>query len=356
MAESKGEPKKVGIVVKNLTVGGAEKQAVLMANLLSESETVYFIVFNRYDQGLELLEALSGKVIPVILEGNCFTKLKKTRSLIKEKKIDFLFAFLTGANFFTALASFKTPASFYAGLSSSRLEIHKHLSDLTVNRFLSRGTISNSRAAKEWFSKLGFCRDKIKVIRNCFYSSGLPPKEKAGKPVRIITVARFVKEKDYPTALKAIELLSRNNMDFKYTVVGFGGQESKIRMLVKKYKLENIVEIVIRPKDVGRYLKESDIYLCTSLYEGTSNSILEAMDSRLAVVATDVGDNPDLIDEGKGGFLVPAKDYISTAGRLERLIENPDAIKRFGNYNNWKVNRRFTPSVFKERYMDLLYS
>lgn len=350
------ERKAVGIVIKNLAVGGAEKQEVILANALASEFKVYFIIFNNYADGQSLLDDLSDAVEVVILNGSFSQKIKQGRRLIREKKIDFLIAYLTGANFFSALLAKGTKAKVIAGISSCRLKLHKHLSDLIVNRWLSKVTVSNSYDAKKWFSRLGFNPDKIVIIRNSF--SGVKPvvKPTVGSTINLITAARFVREKDYLTSIKALNELAKTHPNFRFRLVGYGPLEAKLRNWISRYNLQDKVDIIIQPDNVQELLKESQIYLCSSIYEGTSNSILEAMHNKLAIVATNVGDNANLIIEGKGGYLAKKGDYMALARQLARLMDHPELIKQFGEYNHEKVNSEFSAEAFKESFTKLLYS
>src|SRR5664280_952701 len=91
----------------------------------------------------------------------------------------------------------------------------------------------------------------------------------------------------------------RNNraLKFKYLIVGYGPLEKEIRHLAEELNLQKEVEILINPPNIPDILKTCNIYLSASLYEGLSNSIMEAMVAGLPVIATNVGDNCYLIKD-----------------------------------------------------------
>src|SRR5439155_7036114 len=83
-------------------------------------------------------------------------------------------------------------------------------------------------------------------------------------------------------------------------------------------------------REIPPILRMSAVYVNSSRFEGMSNTILEAMASRLPVVATAVGGNPELVRDGRTGYLVPPGDPASMADRLERLLGDPNLSAEMG--------------------------
>jgi glycosyltransferase involved in cell wall biosynthesis len=101
-----------------------------------------------------------------------------------------------------------------------------------------------------------------------------------------------------------------------------------------------------------------DVFALSSLSEGTSVTLLEAMASRLPVVATDVGGNPEIVEDGMTGRLVPRGGVQEMAEALEAVLLNPDLAKRYGAAGRTRVQERFTEasmmSAYQGIYRDLL--
>ena len=98
--------------------------------------------------------------------------------------------------------------------------------------------------------------------------------------------------------------------------------------------------------------KNADIYLCTSIFEGLSNTILEAMSFCLPIVATNVGDNMYLVNKGKNGFLVEPKNLNQISNALLRFINNRDLLKSYGLNSYNKVKNEYSINnynLFEER-------
>jgi glycosyltransferase involved in cell wall biosynthesis len=176
--------------------------------------------------------------------------------------------------------------------------------------------------------------------------------------IKIITVGRFVRQKDYNTALLAFrELVARRpDCNFIYNIVGYGPLESEIRSETVRLKIDQRVKMFINPSNIPEILNESDIFLSTSLFEGVSNSIMEAMVAGLPIVATDVGDNKYLIRDGSNGYLVPCRDVSKIVDKLEDLSRSEEKRKEFGRNNHKILETEFSKTRLLEDYMELFSS
>ena len=101
-------------------------------------------------------------------------------------------------------------------------------------------------------------------------------------------------------------------------------------------------------------LPGADIYLSTSLFEGTSNSIMEAMNAGLPVVATKVGDNARLVHDGVNGFLCLPRDAPALAEKLSLLLASPDLRDRMGGESTRILADDFSADAFLRAYQSLV--
>ena len=106
---------------------------------------------------------------------------------------------------------------------------------------------------------------------------------------------------------------------------------------------------------IPEILKSCDIYLTTSLFEGLSNSIMEAMVAGLPVVVTDVGDARYLVKDGYNGFLVRCRDVDSISDKLDFLSNNESARKDFGERSHRiSLALIFQKDKLIDNYMELI--
>jgi glycosyltransferase involved in cell wall biosynthesis len=110
----------------------------------------------------------------------------------------------------------------------------------------------------------------------------------------------------------------------------------------------------LNPKNVQEILRSSDIYLSSSIFEGTSNSIMEAMNWSIPVVATNVGDNEYLVVNGCNGYLRPIGDAEGLAKSLACLIESIDKRNEMGQNGNSLLKDNFSEELFEQRYIGII--
>lgn len=349
--------KHISIFVKNLTSGGAEKQSVLLAKALVGHYDVHYIIFNGnkvHRKYMDMLEENS-RIRIQSFTGNHIRRYNAFVKYLKDNRIKAVFSYLTAANAYACLAGMQSNVKVFTGLRNAELPILKCWADRFLTNHLAEKAISNSFSGKDNFIRKGFKEDRIVVIPNCFENIRVYSPKPVKEILRIITVGRFVPQKDYETAIRSIAELRKHCSNIKFDIVGYGILESQIRSWVKTYRIDDITTIYLNPNNIAELLDNADIYLSTSLFEGTSNSIMEAMNADLPIVATDVGDNNCLVQNNQNGKLCASGDYISISKELELLVGNSDYRKTMGEKSKEFLISKYSKEIFLERYLKLLH-
>lgn len=159
---------------------------------------------------------------------------------------------------------------------------------------------------------------------------------------RILAIGRLTKAKDYPNLIEAFYLLKKKleheKVDMpKLYIVGYGELEKELRKLVEKYKLQGDCIFLGLRNDIPKLLAESDIYVMSSEWEGLSISLIEALSSKIPIVATDAGSNNEIIDDNLNGIIVPTKDPNKLMEALYKLIIDYELRKKFVNSSSEKA-------------------
>ncbi|SLN59189.1 GDP-mannose-dependent alpha-(1-6)-phosphatidylinositol dimannoside mannosyltransferase [Roseovarius albus] len=145
--------------------------------------------------------------------------------------------------------------------------------------------------------------------------------------VKIVSVGRLRKAKNYPTALDAIDLLSGQNCE--YRIIGDG--ELRAELEEKAATMDTPVRFEGHVSDVGPYLQEADIFLMPSLWEGFGLAAVEAMNAGLPVVASDIAGLREVVGtDGTCALLVPPKEPQAIADALCSLIEDTEKRQSLG--------------------------
>ena len=343
------------IFIPSIGTGGAEKQAALLARALSRDAHVNFVVWaGEAAQSRRVKSYLEG--IPLhCLKGSFFAKLRELRTIIKSNRCRYAFNYLTKCDFVgSAVEKVSGVEHIYNGIRNSSMEWWKVILERISHNKLCKGTIFNSFSGEEAFIKKGFKESKCLTIPNCVESLPAPVQREDKACKRIITVARFHPQKDYETLVKTVAELARTRDDVALDIVGCGPLESRIRAWVEEYGISGIVRFHIDPDNIQDLLNQADIYLSTSLFEGTSNSIMEAMCACLPVVATDVGDNHFLVKDGVSGSLHRVGDYAGLAQSVGALLDDYRKRMDMGAAGYRIIEEKYTLSEFKTSYQKLL--
>lgn len=346
--------KVVSILVSTIDSGGAEKQAVMLASLLSKHTNVNLIVLygnhTEYKHNLDILADSTVKVHKLL--GNLLSKAWHLRSILRFTKTDVLLNYLTLPDFMGSLVGKLSSVRVYNGIRNSRLPKIKMMMERLAHNLWATGTIYNCYSGADYFGAHGFSKTKNIVIPNCFPNIAESIVRSDHHVKTILTVGRFDPQKDYKTLIESVARLSRN--DLRLCIVGYGALEEQIKAWVKEFGLANKTEIYIKPDNVQELELNADIYISTSLFEGTSNSIMEALNWSLPVVATNVGDNNRLVIDGENGFLHQVGDVCGLSESLNMLLDSVELRNEMGRKGNKNLRDNYSIEIFEKRYIDLI--
>ena len=109
----------------------------------------------------------------------------------------------------------------------------------------------------------------------------------------------------------------------------------------KHLGIDHLVEFMGLRNDVSSLLADSTLLIHTADAEGSPNVVMEAMASGRAVVATDAGDIPYLVEDGKTGFVVRREDESTLVDRVAQMITDRKLCQRMGDAGRVKAEREF---------------
>jgi len=168
-----------------------------------------------------------------------------------------------------------------------------------------------------------------------------------------ITVGSLFEVKGLPYLLDAAKELASRFTNFTLLIVGEGNQEEVLKEKCRTLSLDDTVQFLGFRRDVPELLNAADVYVCSSLSEGHSLSILEAMAMSLPVVATDVGGNPELIIPDQNGYLVHSQDPEGLAEAISTLLRNLDQRIRMGKTSRKMVEQKYKLEIMIRNYENL---
>jgi glycosyltransferase involved in cell wall biosynthesis len=156
------------------------------------------------------------------------------------------------------------------------------------------------------------------------------------------SAARLDRVKDLDTLIRAVGVLKRRQGSGFLVIFGDGPEREALQRRVVEQDLTNDVLFAGYREDVRSLLPAVDLYVNSSISEGISLTILEAMAAALPVVATSVGGNPEIVRDGETGVLVPPGDVDSLASALVKLARDNRTRTRYGDEGRRRVLEHFT--------------
>ncbi len=154
------------------------------------------------------------------------------------------------------------------------------------------------------------------------------------------TVSRLHEPKKGIKYLLDASHLLQKEMDFQLLIVGEGRDEKQLKEMAKKMGIN--ATFLGKREDVPELLQVMDVFVLSSLYEGLPVSLLEAMASGLPVVVTNVGGMPEVVVDGKTGFIVQPGRAEELSERVKELLLNKELRRRFGSEGFLRVKKEFS--------------
>ncbi|MBD3379911.1 MAG: glycosyltransferase [Candidatus Omnitrophica bacterium] len=161
------------------------------------------------------------------------------------------------------------------------------------------------------------------------------------KPV-IGTLGRLSPVKGYRFLIKAMEILCSKGTDLRLLMIGDGPEKATLERMVSGAGLDGKVVITPGGKPLAKYFGLMDVFCMPSVHEGLGLSLMEAMASGRACIASNIGGLAELVIDGFDGSLVPAGDPEALAEAIEALVEDPEERFRYGWNARAKAMREFS--------------
>ncbi len=139
----------------------------------------------------------------------------------------------------------------------------------------------------------------------------------------------------------------------RLVMVGDGPLRTQAQAVLQAAGVAELAWLPGERADVPAVMRALDVFALPSLAEGISNTILEAMASGVAVLATDVGGNAELVADGVTGHLVPAADADAMAAALLRMADGPQASRAMGAAGRAVVEQRFSLQAMVAAYENM---
>lgn len=224
-----------------------------------------------------------------------------------------------------------------------------------VGRFVKQALIDNE----------GIAEGRVQVIHNGIDPDAFPPADAASRSQArrliginnetplVMQVARFHPVKDHGLAIRAFQSVVKAVPDAKLCLIGDGEHREVIEIMCGEFDVEDRVIFMGARDDVNQLLPGADVFLLSSLSEGVSVTLLEAMATGLPIAATGVGGNAEVVEHGTTGLLSPRGDPEALAANLVTLLQDPAQRRAFGRAGRDRLLELFTQDRMHRAYTEL---
>lgn len=212
-----------------------------------------------------------------------------------------------------------------------------HLANRYPHRFLANSeAVADSIACLEHLP-----RDRFDVIYNGVDLAPVLPGSRPARPIVIMTAnLRPIKAVD--TLIDAARIVSVSRTDVAFRIIGDGPERGRLTARAESLGVGGQVQFLGSLNDVSAEIASASIGVLTSRSEGFSNSILEYMCRGLPVIATDVGGNREVIDDGRTGCLIPVDNPAALAEKILYLVNHPQIAGEMGRQGRALVMEKFS--------------
>ncbi|MCH5174283.1 MAG: glycosyltransferase family 4 protein [Prevotellaceae bacterium] len=343
-------------VITSLRTGGAEKlMTELLPRIIECGEDVELCVFDGVKT--PFYEELERRDIVIHALGqSVYSPMNIIRLLSLIRKYDVVHTHNTACQYYVAMASVFTKCRLVTtehNTLNRRRNIWWLLVDKWVYSRYQKILCISALVKKNLIRHIGVgFEQKCEVVHNgidiSLYDKNTQPLQQSTKK-RVLMVSAFRKQKDHKTLIKAFALLPK-----EYELVFAGGGEQYLidecSILAERINIRDRVKFLGIRTDVVELLKDADVVVLSSHYEGVSLSSLEGMASGKPFIASDVEGLRDIV--GGYGILFPHEDYKTLATEIRRVCEDKDYCIDIVRKCQERA-RMFDISVMVKKYLDV---
>ena len=228
-----------------------------------------------------------------------------------------------------------------------------------VDRFVAVSTESQQMLAQI----TGLNPDRVPVILNGVDTDQFIPvpnrsalRGALGLPsemLAIVSVARLSPEKDFGTMLQAFSLVRQQRQDVELWIVGDGPQRTALEQQARSCGLASAIRFLGARSDVERVLAAGDIFSLASISEGLPMAVLEAGAAGLPIVATAVGEIPQVVHPPECGLLVTPGNADELAQAYLELLRSPSLREAMGSASRKRMVEHFSLQAMVRHYIEV---
>jgi len=349
--------------------GGAETIFIDLATRLPKDEYRSIVVIRG--KGWVYDELCRRGISPVLIDAKGsfnWRYLFRLCKLIKQEKVGLIQSHLLGSNVYSSLAGLltRTPvvATFHGAVDVGDEERFKWLKFMVINSGSRSVVAVSDNLRRDLMARTPIKQKKIKVIYNGISTADFQRPHNndirkqfgwSNESVIIGSLGNIRTAKGYDILLRAAALLKNNATSFQFVIAGqgAGGLYDRLLELRAELGLDETVHFFGFVDDPAAYLANLDFFLLSSTSEGFSIATIQAMASKLPILATRSGGPEEIITHGENGWLIEVGNPQAMAEGIERLVTDKDLATTLAKKGNKHVMQTFDIGVMLSAYKAL---
>lgn len=334
-------------LVGQLSLGGLERQLFYLIRSMDRRcyKPVVAVWGNSPDDHYAReIRALDVPVIALGQQPTRWAKLKALRSLVSAVRPEVIHSY----TFYTNIAAWwaaRGTGAIPIGSVRNNFILDRRETGKVLGRLCGRwpaAQIYNSLTAEQNAKRSTtiFRPRRIYVIKNGVDLGRFSPRLHP-QPGYILAVGSMYPRKRWDRLIRAVALLASNGGCPEVMHAGSGPLRGELEAMTRRLHVEHVIRFLGARHDIPALLVNAAFLVHTAEDEGCPNVILEAMACGRAIVATDAGEIPHLIDDGKTGFVVPRNDETALTSRIATLLADSELCSRMGEAGRIKAEQTF---------------
>lgn len=334
-------------IVGQLGLGGLERQLFCLIRAMDRRRYKPVVAVWGNSQNDDYAREFRALEVPVVLIGaepTRFAKMRALRRLVSDLRPEVIHSYSFYTNICAWLVA-QVTAAIPIGAIQSNFVLERQKAGRLLGKLCARwpaAQIVNSSTAAQNVKddKTLFRPRRLYTIKNGVDLVQFAPQCHPEKG-HILAVGSLLPVKRWDRLIRSVAALSEKGVHVKALHAGGGPLREELEILAQDLHVGHLIRFAGARHDIASLLADAAFLVHTSDVEGLPNVVLEAMACGRAVVATDAGEIPYLIDDGKTGFVVSRTEEVSLVDRIATLLCNPELCRQMGDAGRIKAEREF---------------
>lgn len=346
------------LVISSLGLGGAERVLSVMAgHWAAKGWHITLITFDAAENDFfslppavtrVALDLMGDSPNPISAMRSNIGRVRRLRQAILTSRPQAVISFLDKINVLTLLACLKSP---FPVIVSERVDPSRH----SIGRVWSilrrrlyphaAAVVIQSEAVRGWAERFLQSRAVFTIPNpvlpptSARLSASQTPAAPPSRPV-IAALGRLVPQKGFDLLIRATAQVLEKHPAWSLMILGEGPERKNLEQLAGDLGFSHRIRFPGHVQDPTRLLRQADLFVLSSRFEGFPNALLEAMSCGLPVISADCPSGPrEIVRDGVDGLLIPTEDVGALAAALNRLMSDAAERARLAGHASEVLNR-----------------